>query len=424
MSAPPHSPTSPHHSDYQQALSALYALSPKGIQLDLSRVLAASQRLGDVHQRLRAVQIAGTNGKGTVTRVLAHAAHRGGLRVGMFTSPHLHRFAERVQIDGQCADDDVLARALGQVLLLTRPPDAIPLTFFEAATLCALLVFAQAQVDIAFLEVGLGGRLDATSAVPPVATAITSIGLDHTALLGDTEAAIAAEKAAIARPGIPMFTGALQAEAHDAVAAICRARQTPLRVLGRDFHVDDTLTPPWPGAHQRQNAHLALAIYQHLQQHHFPTLDDANFRRALDSATWPGRFERIGTRPTFLLDGAHNMPAARALLDALDEQRTPVDTLIFGALSDKPFAEMFALLRPICRHVVCVAPPIQRAFDAAAFAQQHHLRLARDMPDALQQAARLSTEASSTVLVTGSFFTVAEARRLLTDAPSDPPVGL
>lgn len=234
------------------SLKRLYALSPKGMKFGLDRIRMAAGILGDPQDNFKSIQIAGTNGKGTVSRTVAHAAFLSGKKTGLFTSPHLHRFSERIQINGVEIDSKALDEVLAQVLNLD-----VSLTFFEVATLAAALFFAQQRVELAVFEVGLGGRLDSTSIVNPLITAITSIGLDHTDLLGDTIKMVASEKVAIARPKIPMITGPVVQEARLIIEEHTNRINCPLQILGRDFEIPKDMillgpagingkTPQWP----------------------------------------------------------------------------------------------------------------------------------------------------------------------------------
>jgi dihydrofolate synthase/folylpolyglutamate synthase len=404
--------------NYAEALRRTYALAPRGVQLGLDRVRAAAGALGDPQQRFPAVQIAGTNGKGTVASMVAHAAGSAGLRTGLFTSPHLHRFAERIRIDGGEADRGSLAEHLSRVLALSDGNAGIPLTFFETATLAALAIFAEQRVDLAVLEVGLGGRLDATTIAEPLVCSITSIGLDHTEVLGSTTAEIAAEKAGIARPDVPLVVGRLDPEPLVEIERVALERGAPLYRYGRDFAVGSALKPPWPGEHQRRNASVAREIVRRLTPG-FPGLTDEQFARSVPSVVWPGRYEIVsdGARRV-ILDGAHNLEAVAALGQALDERGDTPDTLIFGALRGKPVDAMLELLAPRARRLLLAPPPIDRAFNPNAHAERFGAEVARDVGAALELCH------GGTILVTGSLFAVAEARRILLDEDADPPIGL
>ncbi len=416
--------------DYPQTLKRLYALSKRGVTLGLERVRRAASLLGDPQKDLLSVQIGGTNGKGTASAVLAHALSYAGLKAGLFTSPHLHRFSERIRIDGREAPPEVLAAQLERVLDLNDAYPDIALSFFEVATLTALLIFKEARVEVAVLEVGLGGRLDATSVAEPALTAITSIGLDHTALLGDTEEQIAVEKAGIARPGVPLALGSLSKEALGAVEKVAADRGAKLLVIHRDFQIPQGLRLPWPGPHQVENVAIAAELYRLLQERH-RTLRPEAFAEAVPTVFWPGRFERIAWRGlTWILDCAHNLQAAEALAKTVRDFGVKPDVLLFGALRDKPAAKMLDLYRSLVERIVLMPPPIDRAQDPAAIAKEGDLTAAdadEALAFALREASDLKDKNASrqaAVLVTGSIFTVAAIRERLLGEKADPPVGL
>lgn len=406
---------------YPAALETLYGLSWKGIELGLERVRRASARLGRPERAFPCIQVAGTNGKGTVSTVLAHALTDAGLRTGLFTSPHLHRFSERIRVDGREARPEELLPHLETILTLATSTDGVPLTFFEVATLAALRVFREQAVDVAVLEVGLGGRLDATSVAEPVLTAVTSIGFDHTAYLGDTLDAIAREKAAVARPGVPLVLGRLPSEAMRAAMDTAeKAKSTVLRIP-EDVSLPDDIVVPWPGAHQRDNVAIAFELYRRFLGGAGNGASRA-FSRALESVRLPGRFEILDPGPRFILDGAHNLEAVSGLAAALDHRGEHPDVLLFGALQDKPAKAMLAMLRGRVGQVVLVPPPLARALDPHRLAETGDTVCA-SVEAGLQRAEAVAGQ-GGTVLITGSVFTVGAARGRLLGEPSDPPIGM
>jgi dihydrofolate synthase / folylpolyglutamate synthase len=406
--------------DYSSALCALYEIGAGGIHLGLDRVRRIAGRLGDPQSGLRCVQVAGTNGKGIVATALARGAQAAGLRVGLFTSPHLHRFAERIRIDGECVDEEGLADSLSRVMRAASGPSGSALTFFETATLAALLVFAERRVDLAVLEVGLGGRLDATSIAEPNVAVIVSVGLDHTELLGETVREIAREKAAIARPGCPLIVGRLCPEALAAVEETARDVRAELRVLGRDFE-HPGITAPLPGDHQRDNAAIALEAFLALARED-PRLDRGAFLSGLAGLSWPGRFEVILSEQRFLLDGAHNTAAIEALIAALEEARIVPAVTLFGALEGKRAEVSLDRLRSLGGRVVLAPPPIARAAAPARLARGSD-EVVPSVEEGLVRCRELAGE-GAWVLVTGSLFTVAAARAALLEVEVDPPIGL
>jgi dihydrofolate synthase/folylpolyglutamate synthase len=377
--------------------------------------------LGNPERDLFSVQIGGTNGKGTVSATLAHALSYSGLKTGLFTSPHLHRFSERIRIDDKEVSHEMLRPHLERVLDLNDEHGELALSFFEIATLAALLTFKAERVDIAVLEVGLGGRLDATTVAEPKLTAVTSVALDHTALLGNTEEQIAAEKAGIARPGVPMVIGALSPRALAVLEKIACDNGATVSAIHRDFLVPSGLQPPWPGGHQLENVAIAAELYRLLSE-----MDDrilpAAFAEALPTVFWPGRFEKVQGRRRWILDCAHNLQAAHALAKTVRESGEPIGVLLFGALRDKPAKEMLEIYRPLVKQVVLMPPPIDRAEDPASLALPGDIVTAD--AEAAWAAADRAAEVHGTVLVTGSIFTVAKVRELLLLEPADPPVGL
>lgn len=379
------------------------------------------EQLGHPEHGLCCVQIAGTNGKGTTSAAVAHAARACGLRVGLYTSPHLHRFSERIHIDGREVEPDVLEPALREVLELGQSRHRPALTFFEAATLAATLVFKKQQVDLCVLEVGLGGRLDATSALPKVATAITSIGLDHTEILGTTIAQIAAEKAAIARPGVPLVVGPLPPDALSVVRRIAAERESPLRICGQDFHPFEDMGSHLLGQHMRENLAVAAQVLAELGRIGLP-VELERVVASLASLRWPGRMEYLPGVPACLLDGAHNFEGTTALVRTLEQQRITPTCLLFGAVSGKPAAQMLSLLRRVSPACVLAPPPVPRVIECGSLAVAGDV-VAPDIATGLAQARHIAGE-QGLVLITGSLFTVAEARRLLLNEPSDPPIRL
>ncbi|MBK7399472.1 MAG: bifunctional folylpolyglutamate synthase/dihydrofolate synthase [Myxococcales bacterium] len=387
--------------------------------------------MGAPVDRFPVLHVAGTNGKGSTSAMLAAMGRAAGLRTGLYTSPHLLRFAERIQIDGTPIDDEVLAEHL--TVVLDRFPE---LTFFEVATLAAFTIFAEAGVELAVLEVGLGGRLDATNVVVrPLVTAVTSIGLDHQEWLGDTVALIAAEKAAIAKPGVPMVLGPLDDEARAVVVATAEARGATIvharpGVLDGDAvlfaHAGHSVRARLGlhGRHQRENAAVACHVAWTSG-----LLDDEAIALGLANARWPGRLEALDTpEGRVLLDGAHNPDGVRVLVEHLDEHPGPARALVFGAMGDKDFTAMVPPLARRCRARVYVTPTLTGSTRSATppdtlLALDPGGVAAGDLAEALARA-REAVGPGGEVIVAGSLYLVAEARALLLGLPRDPQVGL
>jgi dihydrofolate synthase/folylpolyglutamate synthase len=361
---------------YAEAVARLLALrggEHAGMRPGLERIETLLEALGNPERRYTLVQVAGTNGKGSVAAMLAAILKADGRRVGLYTSPHLVSFRERIRVDGEAIAEDDVADGFDAIATLVARLDA---TMFEASTALALDHFAREAVDVAVLEVGLGGRLDATTVGTPAVTALTRIDLDHQEVLGATLAAIAAEKAAIIRSGVAV-SAAQAPEATDVLIARAAAVGVPLLMEGRELSVRvrardldaqtiDAAGPGWRleglrlpllGVYQPSNALVALAAARALG------VRAASLHAGLSHARWPGRFEVLRARDRIVvLDGAHNPAGAAALAASLAEWfgNTPL-TLVFGALRDKDAPGMLAALAPRARRLIFTASSSPRA---------------------------------------------------------------
>lgn len=411
------------------ALDWLFALQRFGVKPGLAPMRELLAAVGHPDQGYSSVLVAGTNGKGSVARVLAAALAAHGRAVGLYTSPHLQRVGERVVVDGRPADEAELEAVVAAV----RPAaERIGNTFFEVMTAAALLAFAESGVDTAVLEVGLGGRLDATNAVEPALAVITSVGLDHTAILGPDLARIAGEKAGIMRAGVPVVSGVTEAEAAAVVADRAAELAAPLSAYGTGFwgeavdvgwagtgftwrhpgarHDGVRVRTPLVGRHQVVNVATALEAAVALG------VPPGRAVAAVATTTWPGRLESFdleGRR--VVLDGAHNPAAARALAAAVDELEGAVAVLVIGVSADKDVAGVIAELAPRARRFVAAqATSSPRAMPAADLAaMMPGAVVAEDPAHALAAALELSAP-GDTVVVAGSLFLVGETRDLLT----------
>jgi dihydrofolate synthase/folylpolyglutamate synthase len=408
-------------SDFKATLERLYALIPRGKKLGLERMQAACAQFGNPEKSFEAVHVAGTNGKGTVCAFVASMARASGRRVGLYTSPHLTRFGERINIDGAPIEDSELARHLNRVM--DEAPD---LTFFEVATLSAFLAFQQASIDLAVLEVGLGGRLDATNVIPPPrAAAITRIAFDHMAELGDTLAKIAFEKAGIIKQGSAVVLGKLHPDARAVIEK--RVSEVGARVvpLGSPEPIPGAALAYPRVAMIGSNLAVATTIGRELG------FSQESMAHGIESMTWPGRNEllhRNGQELT-LLDCAHNPDGAVALSHVLDpsvlgevESRREI-ALVFGTLRTKNWRAMLRRLEQVAGHRVFVAPPLPSAADPQEMVQAVTGEVANSVGEALARARHL-VGSRGVVVVTGSTFLVGAARALLLGAPADPAVDL
>jgi dihydrofolate synthase/folylpolyglutamate synthase len=386
-------------------------------------------RLARPERRVPAVLVAGTNGKGSTAAMLASIADMAGLRTGLYTSPHLIEVTERIRIGRRDVDEGELDAGLSEVFFAADEAPAVPLTYFEALTAAALLIFARWKLDLAVLEVGLGGRLDATNVVPARLSVVTSIGLDHTADLGETVAAIAREKAGILRGRRPCL---VRAEAPEALTALAEASEavgahwpdasteitgsrvetglaTPVRMYWAET--------PLPGEHQAWNAALAVRAAELLQSE-FRTLTAAACTSGLRAVVWPGRFERFEVSGrTVLLDGCHNANGAAAAGRFLDEAGLSGRAdLVFGAMADKDVEAMAGELLPRARSTLFVPAGTERAASPEELLRRagaHSARAAAcgSADDALRRL--LHAGSSEPIIVAGSLYLVGEARRLL-----------
>jgi dihydrofolate synthase/folylpolyglutamate synthase len=410
---------------YAETVAWLQALEvASGWDLKLDRMRAALDLRGHPEAGLAAIHVAGTNGKGSTAAMLDAILRAAGRRTGLYTSPHLVDFCERIRVDGRTIPRGDVVALVGE-LRAALEPAGVRLTHFEFTTLLAFEWLARRRVDVAVVEVGLGGRLDATNVVRPAVTAITSIGLDHEAWLGHDVATIAGEKAGIAKAGVPLVLGRVPREAAATIRARAAAVGAPLVAVGDDATIEpaddgDVFTAPgvrWtglrialPGAFQRANAAVALAAAALLPR--ALAVDGTAVRRGLAAVRWPGRLAVVGERPRVVLDGAHNPDGAAALAGELPALAgTGPVTLVFAAMADKAWPAMLAPLVPHVARVICTRVG-RRAADPASLAASLAVAVpavAVAEPRAALATALATTPADGTVVVTGSLFLVGEA---------------
>lgn len=424
---------------YAEATRYLYALAPRGVQLGLERMERALAQRGHPERAFASVVVAGTNGKGSVAAMVAACLRASGLEVGLYTSPHLHRMVERFRVNGRPISRAELARRTAELAPWLASEAAPELTFFEVCTLIAFEVFRDRRCDVAVLEVGLGGRLDATNVGTPEVSVITRIAMDHADRLGDTLGQIAREKAGIIKPRVPLVCGAREPEALRVIRARAKREGAPLRELGRDFsarlegdafsfeageHALERLRLPLSGAYQADNLACALATLQVLRERGFE-IPDAAIRRGVRQVRWPGRLELIGGAPDVLLDAAHNPDAAQALARHLAELRAryPRIVLLFGVLADKDHRAMLKPLRPRVDELVFATPATPRALPASALVARWGGVAVDDPARALQKARRLAGK-RGLVVAAGSIFLMSAVRARLLKQSADPPIAM
>jgi len=446
--------------DYHEAAAFLFDLRRFSVKPGTERVSALLDRLGNPEDAVSFVQVAGSNGKGSTARMTESVLREAGLSVGLYTSPHLSALTERVRVDGLEMTEDAVAAFVSEVKpwLVERAAAGEPLTFFEVVTAMAVREFARRDFDVAVLEVGLGGEYDATSAVDPVATAVTNVSLEHTDVLGDTVAEIARTKARIAGEGTPLVT-ACEGEALDVVREVAAEAGAPVATVagarpnersdadddrdladpglsvaygGRVSPSDAAVTLdgerigtyriPLVGAHQATNAGIAAALAERTAravgdgdaEDTDLAVPDAALRDGLARATWPGRFEVVDTAPLTVLDGAHNPAACDTLAGTLAEYDYDDLHLVYGAMCDKDHVAAVGALPPAASAVTC-RPDLDRAEDpdvlsaALRTAGVDRVTSGDDVAAALD-AAVARADSDDCVLLVGSLFAVAEAR--------------
>jgi dihydrofolate synthase/folylpolyglutamate synthase len=366
----------------QAQLDRLSMLSPAGDRLGLERISALLDRLGRPQDKLPPVfHVAGTNGKGSTIAFLRAGLERADHSVHVFTSPHLVSFNERIRIAGRLIEDNQLAALLAETI---DAGAGIEPSFFEVATAVAFLAFARAPADASILEVGLGGRLDATNVIErPLVTGIASLGLDHQQFLGTDIIAIAREKASIAKTGVPLVSLAQPAEAEAAIAEVAAERGARLLLEGRDWAVDADLEPGLAGPHQKRNASLAWAMLS--AQAHL-RVSRESFHRAVATAHWPARFQELRDGPLTdgvptWVDGAHNPAAAAALADILAE-RGPMH-VVLGILANKDADAIIRALAPHALSLTFVPVADHPHHDPEAMAKRFGGRAAGSIDQAL-----------------------------------------
>ena len=392
--------------NYDEAVAWLYATQLHGIHLGLENIQRLAEALGirlAGPEAPKFLHVAGTNGKGSVCAMLDSCCRAAGLKTGLFTSPHLVTFRERIRINGEMISEDEVAAGLTEIRALVEQWDHAP-TFFEIATALALAWFQQSGAEVVVLETGLGGRLDATNVVTPAVSVLTRIDLDHQLWLGDSLAAIAVEKAGIIKPDVPVVTGPQADEVRVVIVQIAMWRGAELNFVVSPFRrVEIALA----GSHQRWNAALAA----HALELAGIAISDEAMARGMRTVEWPGRFQQI--TPRVVLDGAHNPASAQRLAETWREvfgdKRA---TLLLGVLQDKDVRGICSALLPVAGRIIAL--PVQNPRSATpqeicraigAVAPRQECIAVRDLPAAL----RIAESMGRRILITGSLFLVGEA---------------
>jgi len=412
--------------DFSASLDYLYGLQRFGIKLGLENMQTLKSRLPILKESFPCIHVAGTNGKGSVSVLLAEMLKHSGLRAGLYTSPHLHCFTERIRIDGAPVARKELARLAESVRLVA---DGVPLTFFEATTAMALLAFKECQVDIAVIETGLGGRLDATNIVEPQLCLITPISLDHSEHLGSSLAEIAAEKSGIIKPGVPVVVGKQDSEASEVILSAAADNGAAVQLAGRDYgwlgqhdklsiavgdNRFDDLSCALAGKHQLDNYAQAVAGACQLRRQGVVITDSA-ISKAGRSVVWPGRLEWLGDSRKLLLDVSHNRAGIACLAAYLAEQNVSRIHLVAGLSGERDPAE---ILMPLVKYAAAVyAVPVSYGQSiptkqVVTWADQQGLPVSEYTVATEGLAVALKeAKANETVVVCGSLYLVAELRQ-------------
>lgn len=422
---------------YADTIEYLYGLQKHGIKFGLDNIRRLMSVLGEPHKSFSSVHVAGTNGKGSTSAMIESLLRTKVGRTGLFTSPHLVSFTERIRVNGQEISEDAVIKLADEVRKVVSGIEDFSPTFFEIVTAIAFLHFMRMKVEWAVVEVGMGGRLDATNIILPEVSVITSIGLDHSEFLGDALEDIAREKAGIIKRGVPLVTAAQAPEVMGIIRQRCDEAGAPLFRYNSEFsaapasgdaeavslHYQGSnefrdIRLSLAGEHQVSNAALAIKVIEILSEK-YPEMA-CDIRKGLSKVTWPGRLEMIKEKPPVLIDGAHNPPAAKALAEHL---RKLLDVkyrriiMVIGVMADKDIGGILQPLLPLAAEILFAAPAYGRAASAgklvdAAKAMGYASKSAGSVVVALQSAADLSVP-GDLIVITGSFYTIGEAKEAL-----------
>ncbi|MFO8048582.1 MAG: folylpolyglutamate synthase/dihydrofolate synthase family protein [Desulfosudaceae bacterium] len=420
------------HRRYEQCLSEMYGLRRFGIKLELTTIQTILAGLGSPQDRFPTIHLAGTNGKGSIAAMLSTILHQAGYRVGRYTSPHLVSFNERITVNNIPITNDRVVAAY-KAVQVQHGHDRQP-TFFEYTTAMAFHEFAQQQVEVAIIETGMGGQYDATNVINPDLSIISNISLEHQTYLGRTLAAIAGEKAGIIKQDTPLITGVSQQQARDRITTVARRRNAPVYIRGTHFKtrrngssgqftyyglgtVLRKLRSSLAGAHQQVNASLALAACEIMNERSW-NIPETAIRQGLATTAWPARLEIVSRDPFILIDGAHNLMAARSLADYLRQSLDGREiTLIIGILDDKAYLSILKTLVPLCRTTIVTRAETGRAIapatlEKAARGLTRSVVVTDTVEMAVNQALSEMT-GDQALCIAGSLYVAGDARRVL-----------
>ncbi len=423
---------------YSDTIQYLYNLQKYGIKFGLENILSMMSCLGNPHKSFKVIHVAGTNGKGSTSAMIAQILGKTGFRVGLYSSPHLVSFTERIRVNGEKISEEDVIRLTGFIRdKILKDISQLSPTFFEVVTSMAFYYFKERAVDWAVVEVGMGGRLDATNVVEPEATVITNVSLDHMEFLGNSIKEIAHEKAGIIKDSVPVISAVENSDALSVIEDRCREKGCDLSLYGRDFkgflkemdasnilfdysgsrdYLDIHLS--LSGIHQLYNSCIAIKVSEILKEKGV-RIDESSIRDALSGLQWEGRLERLSDRPLIYLDSAHNPAAALCLSETLKELLPDYKNLILvlGIMKDKDIKGVMMPLLPMCKEAIFTRPDYERAAEpehlyeiARGLGFSGHVR--NRLNDAIDMAMSLWND-GDVILVTGSFYTTGEVKQIL-----------
>jgi dihydrofolate synthase / folylpolyglutamate synthase len=440
---------------YDGTIGYLYGLQKFGIKFGLDNICKLSAALGNPHEYFHCVHVAGTNGKGSTSAVIASILQAAGLRVGLFTSPHMISFTERIRINGEEISEDRVSDLASEIRDIVSRFDDFHPTFFEVVTAIALLYFRRQKTDAVVMETGMGGKLDATNIVTPLVSVITNISFDHKYFLGNTLNEIAGEKAGIIKKGIPVVSADQEPEAEKVVIEKARELSSPLYLYGKDFSALlqksdvsgirfdysegpmklNDLALPLSGEHQMRNASVAVKAAclflnsPRLGIPAFPRQDSSSrlhqfIRDGLASTKWPGRLELIRNDPPILIDGAHNPAAARILSETIKTvflNKYKKIIMVLGIMGDKDIKGIMGPLLPLASEIIVTAPSYERAASTGRLAEIaaslgfSDIRTSSNVKDAVALAIKDGRQLTDSplIVITGSFYMIGEAMEAL-----------
>jgi len=436
--------------DFSDTLRYLFNLEKFGIVFGLENIKWILELLGNPQKALKCVHIAGTNGKGSVASMLSYIMKEEGYRVGKYTSPHLVSFTERITInEKEITEEEIVELTAFVRKRIEQTDNKRFFTFFDFTTAVAFEYFSRQNIDIAVIEVGMGGRLDSTNIISPLACVITNIGLDHIGQLGNNIIEIANEKAGIIKDGVPVITGA-DGIALTVIERVAKIHKSPLYTLDKDFYICkkadglmdydglnrhfENIEVNLKGDHQLVNASIALCVSEVISEHGF-ALGETSIRKGLSDVSWHGRLEIVKERPTIILDGAHNREGMHALSEYFASHYTEKrKILIFGVMKDKAYNEILEEIIPLIDIVIFTKPDMERALPPEALKTSMHsdnlIKLRKNIysntkplnnsnvfytqniRSALEQAKKIAYN-NDLILITGSLYTIGEAKQII-----------